>query len=447
MDGPTDDREVQIGMHRSEVEAIVRNSAVAQFQVMNQVEATYEYADGPPAWSKLRALLYAAGDFFTFFATELVFWPIELYADEQIGRIATARYDENLVLQQWTVRRETNSEVLYAVAGEPARPIMLADGPPLQPPFPADPRLMARRPASNRLSSRPSRWPPPGLPDVSSGPIGETAARDSAHPPSPPPSTPPPQRQALAEPPEQERTPPIGGIDFGRYHALVIGNNDYDDFPRLRTATADARAMAELLTAEYGFDVELMIDATRSDIVSSLHRYRQQLGESDNLLIYYAGHGWLDDDTGRGYWLPTDATAEDPSNWVSNGTISDLLKGNPAKHVLVVADTCFSGALTRGIRIPQRPDAYLRKLARKRARTALTSGGAEPVEDGLGEHSVFARAVMNALSANDGVLEAQSLFGQIRRPVMLGAHQTPEYGDIRLAGHEGGDFLFVRPVN
>ncbi len=440
MDGPTNDREVAIGMHRSEVETIVRQSAVSQFDVHNQIEARYEYSDGPAGWTKLRAILYLGADFFTLFLSELIFWPVELYADDQIERIATARYDENQLLQQWTVRREANSEVLYAVMGEPARPTQpqyarqeaQPTGPPSPPPLPANPALQSRRPASNRTS--------PAV--AADGSVGSSSASTGSSQPQAR-----PRQYAARRSRAQPAAPPaVGGIDFGRYHALVIGNNDYSSLPPLRTATGDAEAMAELLEVEYGFQVELLIDASRSQIVSSLYRYRQQMNETDNLLIYYAGHGWLDDETGRGYWMPVDATPEDPANWVSNATITDLLKGNPAKHVMVVADTCYSGALTRGIKIPQRSDAYLKKLATKRARTALTSGGTEPVEDGTGDHSVFAQALMDALVENEGVMDAQTLFGQIRRPVMLGAQQTPEYGDIRLAGHEGGDFLFVRPT-
>jgi hypothetical protein len=36
------------------------------------------------------------------------------------------------------------------------------------------------------------------------------------------------------------------------------------------------------------------------------------------------------------------------------------------------------------------------------------------------------------------------MFSFIRREVALHAEQFPEYGDIRQAGHDGGDFLFVR---
>ena len=84
------------------------------------------------------------------------------------------------------------------------------------------------------------------------------------------------------------------------------------------------------------------------------------------------------------------------------------------------------------------------RLVKNRARAVFSSGGIEPVEDGTGAHSVFASAFITALRSNRGVLEGHELFQQIRRPVMLGTDQVPDYGDIRKAGHDGGDFLFVR---
>lgn len=45
---------------------------------------------------------------------------------------------------------------------------------------------------------------------------------------------------------------------------------------------------------------------------------------------------------------------------------------------------------------------------------------------------------------SETVLDGTQLFSNIRRPVMLNSDQTPEYSDIREAGHDGGDFLFVR---
>ena len=84
-------------------------------------------------------------------------------------------------------------------------------------------------------------------------------------------------------------------------------------------------------------------------------------------------------------------------------------------------------------------------MTRKRARTALVSGRLEPVADsGMGGHSVFARAFLAALRENADVIDGQGLYDAIKRPVVLNADQTPQYSDIRRAGHDGGDFLFVR---
>lgn len=111
----------------------------------------------------------------------------------------------------------------------------------------------------------------------------------------------------------------------------------------------------------------------------------------------------------------------------------------------VAADSCYSGTLTRGVRKLRADDAHLARIASLRARVALTSGGLEPVEDGRGgDHSVFAKAIIDALVENDGIMEGAALFAGIRRSVVLNAAQTPGYGDIRFAGHDGGDFLFAR---
>jgi len=235
-------------------------------------------------------------------------------------------------------------------------------------------------------------------------------------------------------------------IDFGNYYALVIGNNGYQSLPRLKTAINDAQEVGYILKYEYGFKVTIINDATRSDIIMALDSLREKMTKQDNLLIYYAGHGWLDKEADEGYWLPVDAKSDTTVNWVSNSSITSTLKAMTAKHVLVVADSCYSGKLARGIHIIKKTDNYLSKISRKRARSVLCSGGLEPVIDtgGKGGHSVFASCFIEALKENRDIIIATELFSKIRRPVMLNSDQTPEYSDIRKAGHEGGDFLFVR---
>lgn len=243
-------------------------------------------------------------------------------------------------------------------------------------------------------------------------------------------------------------------VNLGNFYALVIGNNDYKNIQKLKSAIADAKAVGTLLGKEYGFRVTELFNANRYQILSALSDFRTSLSKNDSLLIYYAGHGILDEDIQRGYWLPIDAEAMNTANWLSTTAVIDQVHGMRALHVLVIADSCFSGTLVRrGLSGLERATdqsnadrrALIRRLATKRSRTVLTSGGLEPVLDsGGGQHSVFTRAFLNTLSENQGVMEGTRLFQKLRELVVYNADQTPEYAPVEKAGHEGGDFIFVR---
>lgn len=241
----------------------------------------------------------------------------------------------------------------------------------------------------------------------------------------------------------------VSGVEFGRYYALVIGINQYSHLPGLRTAENDARAVADILGKEYSFDAKLMLNPTRAVILDTLNQYRKFLTAQDNLLLYYAGHGWLDEQADEGYWMPVDATKGSEVNWISNSTITSTIRAMRAKHVIVIADSCYSGKLARGLHISQKAPNYLARISQKKARVVLSSGGLEPVADsgGKGSHSIFASAFIEALSENNDVLDGTSLFTRIRERVGWNADQTPEYANIHKAGHDGGDFLFVKQKN
>lgn len=241
------------------------------------------------------------------------------------------------------------------------------------------------------------------------------------------------------EDPTGERT-----TTFGDYHALVIGINDYRSLPKLRTAVNDAKVVADILVRDYGFDVELLKNPTRTQIVDAFDRMAEILGPEDNLLIYYAGHGWLDPATKRGFWLPKDALKNRRSKWISNATITDTLRAVTAKHVMVVADSCYSGTLTRAGNTSVKTPKYIRRMVKKKARVVLTSGGLEPVSDGVGQNSPFAQSFVKVLNQNTGILDGTGLFSMMRMDVMKKVQQVPEYSDVHNAGHDGGDFIFVK---
>jgi hypothetical protein len=244
---------------------------------------------------------------------------------------------------------------------------------------------------------------------------------------------------------------------FGRYYALVIGNDRYEHWNTLQNAVADAGAVADILKNRYGFEVTFLENATRRDILKGLNHFRKTLKENDNFVVYYAGHGHLESDIDRGYWIPVDAELDDTSEWILTPSITDLLELTSAKHIMVIADSCFAGKLTRSSLAKLRPGlseearmAMLKTVAQKRVRTALTSGGEHPVLDiGEGGHSVFTGALLEVLEENQTILEAERLFLAIRTRVVNAANryrmeQIPTYWPIQFAGHESlGDFIFI----
>jgi len=235
---------------------------------------------------------------------------------------------------------------------------------------------------------------------------------------------------------------------YGGYHALIIGVQDYQFLTKLQMARNDAKAVGDILKNDYHYAVTSLDNPTRKEILLALGKMRRTLTNADNLLIYYAGHGWLDEDADEGYWLPINAAKDNDIEWLSLNSVISAARAIPAKHILIVADSCFSGKLTRGLQIQMKSVDHHSKMATRKARVVLTSGGLEPVLDaGGGNHSVFAAVFLDILQQNKGVLDGTTLFAQLRREVMLKASQAPEYADIRKAGHEGGDYLFIRPGN
>ena len=238
----------------------------------------------------------------------------------------------------------------------------------------------------------------------------------------------------------------------GCYYALVIGNDDYFSLPKLKTAAADARKVERVLRETYGFfQTRLLLNATRAQLVAALSSYRRELTADDNLLIYYSGHGYNDREADKAYWLPVDATRDDTSNWITADEITTRVRVIPARHVLVVSDSCYSGVLPSALGVsPSRPDErerYVQKMADGRSRTLMASGSDDPVaDDGGGNRSVFAAALLRGLRVADAPrFTATELFvGYVLGPVSSRTGQMPFYNPLRNSGHESGDFVFTR---
>lgn len=246
------------------------------------------------------------------------------------------------------------------------------------------------------------------------------------------------------------------GANFGKYYALIIGNDEYRAYPQLQTPINDAKSLDVILRERYGFKTKLLLNANRYAIMSALNDMRKIVGEEDSLLIYYAGHGEIDKATQTAYWLPTDADKNNNANWISSQSITEFLAIMPARHSIVVADSCYSGALTGSAvaKLPEGMDPekrakWLKAMSARKGRTVLTSGGVAPVMDaGGGGHSVFANAFLKVLRSNDRMIEDYDIFRDVSNQVRsasarVGFPQTPQYAPLQHSGHEGSPFVFT----
>jgi len=212
--------------------------------------------------------------------------------------------------------------------------------------------------------------------------------------------------------------------------------------------------MARLLKDEYGFSTSLLLNASRADILEALVTFRRKLPANSSLVIYYAGHGISDDEAKVAYWLPVDARSANNANWISAEDITAELRVIKATHVLVIADSCYSGALMRSADVvdvnaevkPQERRFYIDKVQQTKSRNVMASGGNEPVSDsGGGGHSIFAAVLLQSLRDMEGTeYTGGSLFQKVAVRVAGRSQQTPQYSGITNSEHDGGDFVFMR---
>ncbi|WP_449235471.1 two-partner secretion domain-containing protein [Azospirillum doebereinerae] len=229
----------------------------------------------------------------------------------------------------------------------------------------------------------------------------------------------------------------------GKKIALMIAVDSYRSsaIPTLATPAADIALVGRTLNERLGYETRVLRNPTKAQIGDALRKLGREVGEQDQVMVYYAGHGYELSETGAGYWLPADADTDSAKNWVSNNDIGRFLSRMPAKHVMVVSDSCYSGAFTKEQKIDAAGIGSGEELRQRRSVMALSSGGDEPVADGE-VNSPFAAALVNRVRALPKDSGGFGLYQQVREDVSRSAPQTPQYGVIKAAGYdEGGDFL------
>ena len=240
--------------------------------------------------------------------------------------------------------------------------------------------------------------------------------------------------------------------------ALVIGMGDYETIPALENPVRDAEGVADTLEA-IGFDVTRVIDQGADRLRDELGAFAFRSETAEIALVYYAGHGV--EVQGENFLIPVDA-AVGSNRDVQRQAVSldDLLTAVDSARAMrvVILDSCRDNPFGDALDL----DALAEREATEGTRSAGGGGLAPPSPDrgtlvafaaragevaldGIGEHSPFAQALMDAM--DDPGLEISLMFRKVRDEVLQRTRNRQEpytYGSLSgepfyLAGPAGPD--------
>jgi len=272
----------------------------------------------------------------------------------------------------------------------------------------------------------------------------------------------------------------------GRSYALLIATDVYDSWTTLQNPILDAETIGSLLHNTYGFEVEILRDPTRAEVLTKLQDYQQKSYKAaDQLLLFIAGHGQYSEYFDDGFLVTRDSPAtvepQTDGNFLPHGALFKIINKIPCEHILLVLDACFSGQLWDAAPPAFRANAvwrselrvaslnpsriferstfaipplilgqtlyadvsdfeFIDRKLKGKTRRLFTSGGKVYVPDGdPGEHSPFAARFIEALESkgvNDRILTTDEIYSFLER-----AKPEPRRGLFTADG--AADFVFV----
>jgi len=144
----------------------------------------------------------------------------------------------------------------------------------------------------------------------------------------------------------------------GKSYALLIGVNQYTNYPDLQTPANNVKTLAKILIQNYDFQRDTVIKITDKNptyavIEKQLINLGKRLTEKDQLLIYFSGHCQIDEN-GETYWLPADS-ANSQKNWFSHRYLINTLiqkNLNAVRHIVIISEGYFSSHLFQEHKTP-----------------------------------------------------------------------------------------------
>lgn len=234
-------------------------------------------------------------------------------------------------------------------------------------------------------------------------------------------------------------------------YALLFATDRYDYWDDLVNPIDDAYAIGKTLEDKYGFQVEIVENASLEEVWEKLREYNERkFGPQDQLMLFFAGHGHYDESFGEGYVVASNSLNNDKArtSYISHNRLRGVVDNIPCEHILLTMDVCFGGTLDPRIARNRAlknyevsvSDMLIRKF-QKKTRKYLTSGGKEYVSDGIpGKHSPFANKMLQALKSEGG--DDKVLTMSEIQALMENLAQVPRFGAFG-ADEALSDFVFI----
>jgi hypothetical protein len=236
---------------------------------------------------------------------------------------------------------------------------------------------------------------------------------------------------------------------LGQRYAVLLGNGVFaDDQQTLRTLrcpTNDVNALAEVLKkAEHGgYAVTTLIDATHDAARRAVYRCLQGAQHNDLVLIYYSGHGKLDQD-GNLYLVTRDTSvAELPPTSFPVDDLKRYIDDSRASTTIVILDCCFSGAIKRLYKgdVADQAAAAIRDLGGRGTFYLTASTDVQLAEEKEGdEHSLLTKHIIAGIrdgfadQDDDGRISFQELCSYVQKQIPKEGAQRPRSWSIDSAG-------------
>jgi uncharacterized caspase-like protein/uncharacterized protein YcfL len=240
-----------------------------------------------------------------------------------------------------------------------------------------------------------------------------------------------------------------GALAAERRVALVIGNNDYQNVPKLEKAVNDAKAVSQALD-KIGFEVMYLPNAGQKKMNQAVNEFAQRISGGGIGVFFFAGHGLQINN--QNFLLPIDIDAPKGPNDVDDQAISlvrlqDKLADAKAKFSLLVIDACRDNPLPKKAGRSLGGSLGLAQPASPNGQIVLFSAGAnQQALDKLNDtdsnpNGLFTREFLPMIST-PGVSAADAL-KKVRSSVTSKARSIGHDQNPALYDQTDGDFYFI----